>query len=152
MDPAPWKFYLIQNGDKTYAGVSPDPVRRLRQHNGEISGGAKYTRKGGPGWKHKCIVEGFKCKRDALQFEWAVKHCAPRKTGGLAARLRKMVTVLCKDNWTMTATPAATIPLTVELHGCIVEDPLQLPDYITLKHALPTAVTSAEPLELPCPA
>ena len=149
---APWKFYLIENGERTYAGVSPDPVRRLRQHNGEISGGAKYTRKSGPGWKHKCIVEGFTCKRDALQFEWAVKHCAPRKVGGLVARLRKMVTVLCKDKWTMTATPASTIPLTVELHGCILDNTQVLPDYVTVTHkAIEVSTTEAQPTQIALP-
>jgi len=132
MDAPPWKFYLIQNGNRTYAGVSPDPIRRLRQHNGEICGGAKYTRMSGPGWIHKCIVEGFTCKRDALQFEWAVKHCAPRKTGGLEARLQKLVKILCKDRWTNTATPASKIPLTVALHGCTLKDATGLPDYVTV--------------------
>ena len=42
-DSEHWQFYLINNGPYTYAGVSPDPVKRLRKHNGEISGGAKYT-------------------------------------------------------------------------------------------------------------
>ena len=45
-----WVFYIIQNKQFTYAGVSPDPIRRLRKHNGEISGGAKYTLSKGPGW------------------------------------------------------------------------------------------------------
>ena len=33
----PWSFYIIQNKGYTYAGVSPDPVKRLRKHNGELS-------------------------------------------------------------------------------------------------------------------
>ena len=41
-----WYFYIIKNKNCTYAGVSPDPVQRLRKHNGEIKGGAKYTRGG----------------------------------------------------------------------------------------------------------
>ena len=43
MDTQLWYFYIIKNNNFTYAGVSPYPERRLRQHNGEISGGAKYT-------------------------------------------------------------------------------------------------------------
>ena len=54
-----WYFYLIYNNNYTYAGVSPDPKRRLRQHNGEISGGEKYTTSKGPGWKHLCIINTF---------------------------------------------------------------------------------------------
>ena len=65
-DEKPWIFYIIKNGNSTYAGVSPDPVRRLRQHNGEIKGGAKYTRSKGPGWGYVCFVKDSKIK---------YKHC-----------------------------------------------------------------------------
>ena len=34
-------FLYYKNNNCTYAGVSPDPVKRLRKHNGEIKG-AKY--------------------------------------------------------------------------------------------------------------
>ena len=44
-------FYIIKNKNCTYAGISPDPVQRLRKHNGEIKGGAKYTLSKGPGWE-----------------------------------------------------------------------------------------------------
>ena len=43
-----WQFYIIINNNYTYAGVSPDQ-ERLRQHNGEIKGGAKYTLSKGEG-------------------------------------------------------------------------------------------------------
>ena len=35
-DEKEWYFYIIKNQNCTYAGVSPDPVQRLRKHNGEI--------------------------------------------------------------------------------------------------------------------
>ena len=36
--------YLLRCGDGSlYAGITTDPARRLRQHRGELSGGAKYT-------------------------------------------------------------------------------------------------------------
>lgn len=39
-----WVVYLLQCSDKTlYCGVTNHLQRRLRQHNGEIKGGAKYT-------------------------------------------------------------------------------------------------------------
>ena len=78
MSDKKWYFYLIYNNNFTYAGVSPEPTRRLRQHNGEICGGAKYTTSKGPGWKHLCIVSGFQDKIQSMQFEWAVKHVPPK--------------------------------------------------------------------------
>ena len=36
--------YLLRCGDGSlYAGITTDPARRLRQHRGELPGGAKYT-------------------------------------------------------------------------------------------------------------
>ena len=49
-------------------GVSPDPIRRLRQHNGEIKGGAKYTTSKGCGWKHICLISGFEDKIQAMRL------------------------------------------------------------------------------------
>ncbi len=40
-----WYVYMLRCADGTlYTGVSTDPKRRLREHNGEIKGGARYTR------------------------------------------------------------------------------------------------------------
>ena len=109
-----WFFYIIQNSNCTYAGVSPDPVRRLRQHNGEIKGGAKYTLSKGPGWKHVCIVSGFQTKIQSMQFEWAVKHQKPRNVGGIDARLKKLNEVMLKERWTSKSPLSADVPLKVE--------------------------------------
>lgn len=41
---ANWWVYMVRCADGTlYTGISTDVLRRLRQHNGEIVGGAKYT-------------------------------------------------------------------------------------------------------------
>ena len=109
-----WSFYIIQNKGYTYAGVSPDPIKRLRKHNGELSGGAKYTKSIGPGWTHVCLVKGFQTKIQSLQFEWAVKHVPPRNSGGLIARLKKLYTVLNKSHWTSKSPAAITVPLEIE--------------------------------------
>ena len=109
-----WSFYIIQNKGYTYAGVSPDPVKRLRKHNGELSGGAKYTQSKGAGWTHVCLVHGFQTKIQALQFEWAVKHVPPRDSGGLINRLKKLYVILNKIHWTSKSPDAKTVPLQLE--------------------------------------
>ena len=38
-----WSCYIIENRGYTYVGVSNNVHKRLRAHNKEISGGAKYT-------------------------------------------------------------------------------------------------------------
>ena len=93
-----WQLYIIENKGCTYVGVSPDPIRRLRQHNGEIKGGAKDTTSKGPGWEHICLISGFQDKIQAMQFEWAVKHVQPRNAGGIINRLKKLCVVLNKNN------------------------------------------------------
>ncbi|MBA5248580.1 MAG: GIY-YIG nuclease family protein, partial [Gammaproteobacteria bacterium] len=40
-----WLVYLLECTNNTlYCGVTNDIKKRLRQHNGEIVGGARYTR------------------------------------------------------------------------------------------------------------
>tara|TARA_B100001093_G_C26222181_1_gene756629 strand:- start:78 stop:482 length:405 start_codon:yes stop_codon:yes gene_type:complete len=125
-----WIFYIIKNDNCTYAGVSPDPIRRLRQHNGEIKGGAKYTTSKGAGWKHVCLVKGFQDKIQCMQFEWAVKHVVPRNAGGLVNRISKLYTVLNKAQWTSKSPLAETVSLELEWHI----------DKISNKHTLPKHV------------
>ena len=44
-----WFLYMVQTANgHLYTGISTDPMRRLRQHNGEITGGAKALRGKGP--------------------------------------------------------------------------------------------------------
>ena len=133
-----WIFYIIYNEHYTYAGVSPDPTRRLRQHNGEICGGAKYTTGKGAGWQHLCLVEGFRNNIEALQFEWAVKHIPPRNAGGLKNRVKKLYTLFQKEKWTSKAPNANDVPLIIT--WCIDEQKkatlipnIALPSYISEK-------------------
>lgn len=109
-----WVCYIIKNKDYTYVGVSNNADKRLRAHNGEIKGGAKYTTSKGSGWKHICIISGFPTKIESMQFEWALKHIRPRNAGGIVNRIKKLNTLLHKTKWTSKSPYAATCPLTLE--------------------------------------
>lgn len=44
-----WYLYIVQTAaGNLYTGISTDPARRLRQHSGELTGGAKALRGKGP--------------------------------------------------------------------------------------------------------
>lgn len=44
-----WYLYMVQTAAGVlYTGISTEPQRRLRQHSGELAGGAKALRGKGP--------------------------------------------------------------------------------------------------------
>ena len=55
-----------------YVGMTTEPKRRLRQHNGEIVGGGKYTSKHRP-WVLKAIYGPYANRSEALKAERALK-------------------------------------------------------------------------------
>lgn len=74
----PFLFYALRHThcDKTYSGQTNNWHRRIRQHRGEIKGGARYTHgmHGKEGMWHALFhVKGFETKRAVLQFELAMK-------------------------------------------------------------------------------
>lgn len=90
--------YLLKSSDKnyTYIGMTNNFYRRLRQHNQEIKGGAKYTKKSKK-WIPILIIDGFQTKSEALKCEWRLK----RKGKGITQRLNYINYVLNKANrWT----------------------------------------------------
>jgi len=84
----PWYCYMLASTDgaKTYVGATTDPDRRLRQHNGEISGGAHATK--GRKWNRQFLIGGFTCERLALKFEWRWKYLT-RQAPGLTFKERR---------------------------------------------------------------
>ncbi|KAG7536649.1 GIY-YIG endonuclease [Arabidopsis suecica] len=82
-----WSVYLILSTTepiKTYVGITTDFARRLKQHNGEIRGGAKASTAGRP-WLCACIITGFTCLSQASSFEsqWKIfSRKLPRRKKG----------------------------------------------------------------------
>jgi predicted GIY-YIG superfamily endonuclease len=75
--------YLLvsESSNKTYIGITNHLSRRIRQHNGECSGGAKYTCQSRP-WKVYGYVSGFgENKSLVLKFEWRWKYLSRKEKG-----------------------------------------------------------------------
>jgi predicted GIY-YIG superfamily endonuclease len=74
--------YILQsatNTTKSYVGVTNNLARRLRQHNGDIVGGARYT-KGSRPWAFFAVFQ-VSNRHDALSIEWKVKHQKKARDG-----------------------------------------------------------------------
>lgn len=82
-----WYCYLLVSEDRsrTYIGATVSPDHRLRQHNGELVGGAKAT--SGRSWIRAALVSQFPDATAALQFEWAWKFRSRKYGSGLRARM-----------------------------------------------------------------
>ncbi len=68
-----WLVYLLECGDGSlYCGVTTDMERRLAQHNGELPGGAAYTR----GRRPVRLVACRACpdRSSAQQAEWRIRR------------------------------------------------------------------------------
>lgn len=73
-----WWVYLLRCADDTfYVGIARDLRARLREHNGELRGGARYTR----GRRPVALHAAYPCadRRTATRLEWRVKRL-PRTT------------------------------------------------------------------------
>ncbi|TGG91322.1 GIY-YIG nuclease family protein [Natronospirillum operosum] len=73
-----WWVYLVRCNDGTlYTGITTDLARRLRQHNGELAGGARYTRSRRPvhlAWCCTCNT-----RSEASREEYRVRRLSPER-------------------------------------------------------------------------
>jgi len=94
--------YIIKCNNLSYVGMTNDFLNRWQQHNGILSGGAKYTKKG-CNWYPICIIDGFKNKSEAMQCEWKLKSKRPRlsrKFKGPKGRVEYLNLLLKDKRWT----------------------------------------------------
>ena len=104
-------YLLVSTNKSTYIGATVNLERRLRQHNGELVGGAKATKmaiKKGQLWTRACYVSGFPTWNAALQFEWKWKRLGKnisRKVNLLERRIRALDLLLALDKSTTNAVP-----------------------------------------------
>jgi len=106
-----WYCYILRNKleqfkNNTYNGSTNNPVRRLRQHNEEIKGGAKATHGKGGAWEICAMLSGFPDHINALSCEWRMK-CPSGKPGkrekkyqGVKGRISSLNEILPLERWT----------------------------------------------------
>ena len=91
--------YVLEStvSNRTYVGITNNLEKRLRQHNGEICGGAKYTHSCRP-WKVYGYVKGFgQDKIRVLKFEWRWKYLSKKEKGCPKERRMKAVQSLLNE-------------------------------------------------------
>ena len=102
-------YLLLCSDNSTYVGATVDLDKRLRQHNGEITGGAVMTTskvKKGKNWSRVCYVSGFPDWRAALQFEWRWKQISRKLSASIPPierRLKSLRKLLSLDKPTTKA-------------------------------------------------
>ncbi len=97
--------YLLINtlSNKTYIGITNNQQRRIRQHNSEITGGARYTtaNKGEGEWKYYGWIksEPILEKNLALSIERKIKIRSKKQKGTpLERRLLAINSLLIENN------------------------------------------------------
>ena len=106
-----WYCYILRNKldqfkHNTYTGSTNHPMRRLRQHNEEIKGGARATHGKGGAWEICAMLSGFPDHINALSCEWRMK-CPSGRPGKREAkyqrvqgRISSLNEILPLDRWT----------------------------------------------------
>jgi putative endonuclease len=75
-----WYVYVLKSLHRGkeihYTGATNDPDRRLRQHNGELAGGARFTRRFRP-WDRVALYGPFDGRGEAQRVERLIKSLRP---------------------------------------------------------------------------
>jgi putative endonuclease len=90
-----WQVYIARCADGTlYTGVAIDVVRRIAEHNGKGSNGARYTRARRPVklvYREKASNHSAACKR-----EYAIKQMTRREKLALIGQASRMISTAKK--------------------------------------------------------
>lgn len=129
-------YILISNNrNRSYIGCTNNIKKRLRQHNGEITGGAKATKTGRP-WTLICYISGFD-KSHALCCEWRLKRRKANNSNklvpfyGVTNKIINMYDVLNLERFTKKCNLSNYLSLTI--HWNLLEHKqylLDLPDHV----------------------
>lgn len=93
--------YIIQSDNRTYNGYTTDLNRRLRQHNGEIKGGARSTQ--GRTWEYLAVLSSPAwTKQEAMKVEWHIRYPTrkkprPKEYCGVDGRLKSLDLIKTDD-------------------------------------------------------
>jgi predicted GIY-YIG superfamily endonuclease len=111
--------YILESIDQkaTYVGATVDVKRRLRQHNGQISGGAFRTTAKTCGWNCVCYVKNFPSWKCALQFEWRLKQLSRQLhfVPPIQNRMMALEELLSLKQSTTRAIPYDQYPIPLEI-------------------------------------
>ena len=99
-------IYLLYNTNSTYTyvGITNNLIRRLRQHNGDLKGGAKYTHnnKNDGNWLCYGTINNLS-KSLSLSFERHIKNISKKYSGlPIDKRLKSINQVIASSNYIFT--------------------------------------------------
>lgn len=92
--------YILYNTKnlKTYVGYTVDPLRRLKQHNGFLLGGARYTKQCKGAWSFLAVITCPTFTSNlALSLEWYIKYNSGKKQNaskGASGRVTSLINIL----------------------------------------------------------
>lgn len=103
-----WLCYILRCTDDnhknlTYNGSTNNIIRRIKQHNSKLKGGAKSTH--GKNWQIYAILTGFDTHVETLSCEWRIKHPTgskkrPPKYCGVNGRILGLNEIFMSEKWT----------------------------------------------------
>jgi len=113
-------YLLYTDKGHTYIGATTDVDRRLRQHNQELTGGARATGirvKQGHLWKRMCYLT-LPEWRTALQVEWKWKQICRKLSirDPIQRRLQGLQILLSLDKPTKDSIPYDAYPTEITIH------------------------------------